>query len=140
MLCNRIINYEYNTNDQFEIISHGVKLLYFNLVWGSRDMIVSPFYDNDIFASFTNYVTYLILVPAHVLNKHFLTWAFGTVNTDEQNISSCNTKYSPLHPSIHLQPALVIHTGISSRHCELVLFRKICFFKAHAFRCHFAGI
>ena len=49
-------------------------------------MIVSPFYDNDVFSSFADQVVHVVIVAAYVLHGYFVAWTFGSIHTNVQDI------------------------------------------------------
>lgn len=62
-------------------------------------MIFSPLDDDDVVTSIADGVSNLVAVVAQVFNKDFLAWAFGSVNSHEEQVgtySRMNFDYSIL--------------------------------------------
>ena len=49
-------------------------------------MVVTPFYNNDVFTPFANHVAHVVIIATCVLHGHFLAWTFGSVHTNVQDV------------------------------------------------------
>lgn len=60
-----------------------VGALYFDLEGRSGDVVVAPFYQQDVVATFAHQVVDLILVASGVLDEHFVAGSLWSVNANE---------------------------------------------------------
>lgn len=57
--------------------------LHFDLEGGTGNMVVAPFYQQNVVATFANQVVYLVLVAAGMLDEHFVAGSLRSVNANE---------------------------------------------------------
>lgn len=57
--------------------------LHFDLEGRTGNMVVAPFDQQDVVATFANQIIYLVLVPAGMLDEHLVAWSLRSVNANE---------------------------------------------------------
>lgn len=58
-------------------------VLYFDLEGRTGDVVVAPFYQQDVVATFAHQIVDLVLVASGVLDEHLVAGSFRSVNANE---------------------------------------------------------